>query len=105
MPAKLRTLSMTAFLIAGLTPLTVTAQAADLAAEPHGRVLPRAVSAVHRHHCCWVDSGLVAGVRGASPLTVPFFGYGWYPGPVHYYGPPPGWDCCERADAAISVRY
>ena len=43
---------------------------------------------------------LVEGVRGASPLTVPFFGSGWYPGPAHY-GP------CRRyrGDAVISVRY
>jgi len=112
MPARLRTLSTTAFLIAGLTMLTAAAKAADLAAEPHARVLPRAASAAHWrghdrrwHHCCWAHSGLVAGVRGASPLTVPFVGYNWYPGPVYYYGPPPGWDCCEREHAAISLRY
>ncbi len=108
MPARLRTLSTTAFLIAGLTMLTAAAKAADLAAEPRART----ASAVHwRGHdwrgyrCCLAHSALVAGVRGASPLTVPFVGHNWYPGPVHYYGPPPGWDCCGREDAAISVRY
>jgi hypothetical protein len=99
MSASLRTLSATAFLIAGSTMLTTGAQAADLVAEPHARILPRAAW----HHCC--HSGLVAGVRGASPLTVPFVGHNWYPGPVHYYGPPPGYFCCDRAEAAISVRY
>src|ERR1700759_5393968 len=34
----------------------------------------------------------VAGVRGASPLTVPFYGHGWSPGPVFYYPPPR--PCC-----------
>ena len=43
---------------------------------------------------------LVEGVRGATPLTVPFFGSGWYPGPAHY-GP-----CWRyRSGAVISVRY
>jgi len=46
---------------------------------------------------------LIAGVRGASPLTVPFFGYGWYPGPTYYYGPRL---CCRPAGGAvISVMY
>jgi len=103
MSAKLRTLSTTALLIAGLTVLAAATKAADLAVEPHARVLPRTDWRWHR--CCWTHSGLVAGIRGATPLSVPFFGRGWYPGPVHYYGPPPGRDCCEREDAAISVRY
>jgi hypothetical protein len=102
MSASLRSLSLLAVLVAGMA----VPMPAGLAAE----LLPRAASAVHarerhwyRHH--WASSGLVAGVRGATPLTVPFFGYNWYPGPVHYYGPPPGWFCCEREEAAISVRY
>jgi hypothetical protein len=42
---------------------------------------------------------LIEGVRGATPLTVPFFGSGWYPGPA--YGP-----CWRhRGGAVISVRY
>jgi hypothetical protein len=63
--------------------------------EPRWSARPlRSVGA--RHARC----ELVEGVRGASPLTVPFFGSGWYPGPAHY-GP------CRRyrADAVISVRY
>jgi hypothetical protein len=112
MSAKLRALSTTTFLIAGLTMLTVAAEAADLVAEPQAGVSARATSAVHRrghdwrwHRCCWAHGQFVAGVRGASPLTVPFFGHGWYPGPVYYHGPPPGSYCCEGEDAAISVRY
>lgn len=104
MSAKLRALSTTTFLIAGLTMLTAAAKAADLVAEPHAGVSPRATSAVHRwNRCCWAHGQFVAGVRGASPLTVPFFGHGWYPGPVYYRSPPPY--CCEGEDAAISVRY
>jgi hypothetical protein len=47
---------------------------------------------------------LIEGVRGATPLTVPFFGSGWYPGPAHYSGPP---GACWRhqGGAVISVRY
>lgn len=49
-----------------------------------------------RHASC----GFVEGVRGATPLTVPFFGSGWYPGPAHY-GP-----CWRyRRAAVISVKY
>ena len=42
----------------------------------------------------------VEGIRGATPLTVPFFGSGWYPGPAHYAS-------CWRYQegAVISVRY
>lgn len=108
MSSRFRTLSTTALLIAGLTMLAAAAKAADLAAQPHAR----AASAAHWqghgwrwHRCGWTRSALVAGIRGASPLTVPFVGHNWYPGPVYYYGPPPGCDCCERQDAAISVRY
>jgi hypothetical protein len=90
MSPSLRTLSTTVFLIAGLTTFTAAGWAADLVAEPHASVWPRATSAAHGHRCCWAHSALVAGVRGATPLTVPFAGYNWYPGPVHYYGPPPG---------------
>src|SRR5262245_36995308 len=43
---------------------------------------------------------LIEGVRGATPLTVPFFGSGWYPGPAHYG------TCWRYQDGAIiSVRY
>ena len=46
----------------------------------------------------------IAGVRGATPLTVPFFGYGWYPGPAYYYGPK-GLCCRHEERTVISVRY
>lgn len=101
MTATLRTLSTAAFLIAGLTMPVAAVSAADMVGQPNVRVAPRA--AVHWrgrdwHRYPWAPSELVAGVRGATPLTVPFVGYNWYPGPVYYYGPPP-------EDAIISVRY
>jgi hypothetical protein len=52
----------------------------------------------------WHSAELIAGMRGANPLTVPFCGLGWYPGPVRYYGPRPGRDCLGARGAIISVR-
>lgn len=67
---------------------------ADVSAHRWNARPPRSVGP--RHARC----ELVEGVRGATPLTVPFFGSGWYPGPAHY-GP-----CWRyRASAVISVRY
>src|ERR1700744_3631679 len=101
MSASLRTLPLLAALVAEMAVLMPASRAADLSVERHvNRVSERSW---YRHRCG--RSALVAGVRGASPLTVPFVGYNWYPGPVHYYGPPPGSCCCEREQAAISVRY
>jgi hypothetical protein len=95
----LRTLFLAAV---GLAVSTTLVQAADLYHEP--RTGPH-VS--HRHHWIYrhppVRQALVAGVRGATPLTVPFYARGWYPGPTYYYG----WRrpvCCGAARAAISVR-
>ena len=49
----------------------------------------------------WHGRGaFVEGVRGGSPLTVPFYGLGWYPGPAQ--GPRDGWCRCA---ATISVKY
>jgi hypothetical protein len=96
MSASLRILSLAALLIADVTLPARTADAADMD-KLHLRA---------RHHYRWaVPTMLVAGVRGATPLTVPFFSSNWYPGPLHYYGPPPGPCICGREDAVISVRY
>jgi hypothetical protein len=46
----------------------------------------------------------VEGVRGATPLTVPFFAGGWSPGPTYYVG----WQrctCCVAAEPVVSVNY
>jgi hypothetical protein len=95
MSTSLRNLAATALLITSV--FAGAAQAAEIAVP----------NATHRyHHYGWAArSQLIEGVRGASPLTVPFFGHGWYPGPARYYGPPPG-PCCHAAgEAVISVRY
>src|SRR4051812_23511142 len=95
------------FAVAAL--LTTNASTFGYAAEISEALLPVAKAvphARHRHHYGWdVHSQLIEGVRGGSPLTVPFFGRGWYPGPAHYYGPPPGPCCHAAAEAVISVRY
>jgi hypothetical protein len=100
MSVSLRILSLAAFLIADVTLPTSTAKAADIA---------HATSAVHwraRNHYRWAAPiVLVAGVRGATPLTVPFFGSNWYPGPAYYHGPGRSSCMCGREDAVISVRY
>jgi hypothetical protein len=97
MSTSLRNLAATALLIISASMFAGAAQAAEIAVpyatHPH-------------HHYGWaVRSQLIEGVRGATPLTVPFFGHRWYPGPAYYYGPPPG-PCCHAAgEAVISVRY
>jgi hypothetical protein len=96
MSTSLRNLAAAA-LIAGASIFTGAAQAAEIAV-PHATYR-------HHHHGWAVHSQLIEGVRGATPLTVPFFGGRWYPGPAYYYGPPPGPCCHAAAEAVISVRY
>jgi hypothetical protein len=108
MLTSLRALAVTALLTAVATMFTGPTRAADFIDEPFPKVeaLPRATSAVRRTRSdySWAARGeLIAGVRGATPLTVPFFGHGWYPGPVHYYGPPTKPCCRNGENAAISV--
>lgn len=77
------------------------AQAADIELGP-GKV--RSAAYHHRH---WHGSGrcaLVQGVRGGTPLSVPFFADGWGPGPVYEVG----WQhctCYTAAGPAISAMY
>ncbi len=101
----MRILATSALLIANVATFTEFAGAAslDLAATNY-------VPSV-RHRAYWrrhivlrAPDELIQGVRGASPLTVPFFGAGWYPGPAHYYGPRHS-ICCRGQDAVISVKY
>jgi hypothetical protein len=102
MSAPLRILSVAAFFIADATLITAI-KAANIVVEPSPsvRVLPRWGG----RHYRWAARGMfVAGVRGATPLTVPFFGSNWYPGP-DYYRPPAGLCICGSEDAMISVRY
>jgi hypothetical protein len=106
MSTALRILTLSISLTAILAISTSSLEAADRTVQPapiagadlgpHRWNAKPLRSAGPRHARC----ELVEGVRGATPLTVPFFGSGWYPGPAHY-GP-----CWRyRADAVISVRY
>jgi hypothetical protein len=115
MSASFGTLSAAAVLVAGATMFTTATKAADIVGQPpNAKALLRETPAMHwrgrdgrwggRRHDWAAPSELIAGVRGATPLTIPFFGFNWYPGPVHYFGPPPG-SCCLGESAAISVRY
>lgn len=76
------------------------AQAADLELGP-GNVRS---AANHRH---WQSSGrcaFVQGVRGGTPLSVPFFARGWSPGPTYEVG----WQhctCCTAAAPVTSAMY
>jgi hypothetical protein len=72
---------------------TFAAKAAEIfeTPPPIAKALPQAT---YRYYGWDAPSQLIEGVRGGSPLTVPFYGYGWYPGPAYYYGPPPG-VCCR----------
>lgn len=99
--AKLRTLLLATATVA-LSAVTV--HAADLQGGPWA---VRAASYHHRHWAQWRPPGrcaLVAGVRGGTPLSVPFFAGGWSPGPTYLVG----WQrctCCALAEPVISVNY
>jgi hypothetical protein len=92
-----------------LTTIVFTFAGAACAAEiieappPIAKVVPHATYRYYYGRSA--PSRLIEGVRGGSPLTVPFYGYGWYPGPAYYYGPRPGLCCRRGGDAVISVRY
>jgi hypothetical protein len=89
--------SLTAILAVSAGPT----EAADWAGQPP--LVAKAESGAPRWRARILRSRceLVEGVRGATPLTVPFFGYGWYPGPARYYG-----QCWrDQGGPAISVKY
>jgi hypothetical protein len=99
MPASFRAFTV---LAAATTMFANVASAADYSVEKSHRVYNRA------HYGYWLvhaPSELIAGMRGASPLSVPFFGYGWLPGPVHYYRSSNGPCCLSENEPAISVKY
>jgi len=94
--AKVRTLLLAAV---GTVVLAVTVQAADLEI---GSPRVRAVS--YQHHYWRSRCAFVQGVRGGTPLSVPFFAGGWSPGPTYEVG----WQhctCCYEAAPVISVNY
>jgi hypothetical protein len=105
MSTSLRILASAALLATNLSTFAGAARAAEIIEAPP-RIAKAVSHATHRYYYHWgAPSELIEGVRGGSPLTVPFYGYGWYPGPAHYYGPPPG-PCCRAAGhAVISVMY
>jgi hypothetical protein len=90
-----------------LAMFTMTASAAELSNRPFAASYQ---SPHHHHHWrprYWAlraPSEFIAGVRGASPLTVPFFGGRWVPGPAFYY-PPPRPCCYYDPEPVISVMY
>ncbi|MDE2330201.1 MAG: hypothetical protein KGK16_05410 [Bradyrhizobium sp.] len=89
-------------LSAAATMFASVASAADYNLDRGHRVHPRVH---HRYGFVYAPDELIAGVRGASPLTVPFFGDGWFPGPVHYYEASPGLCCYSASEPSISVMY
>lgn len=75
------------------------AQAADLAVGPDN-----VRSAYHHGHWHPGRCAFVQGVRGGTPLSVPFFANGWSPGPVYEVG----WkhcECCTAAAPVVSAMY
>ena len=99
MSTSLRNLAVAALLTTNVSAFAGAARAAEIIETPPHH-------ATHRHYYGWgAPSQLIQGVRGGNPLTVPFYGYGWYPGTTHYYGPPPGVCCRGAGQAVISVRY
>jgi hypothetical protein len=105
MSTSLRNLAAAALLTTNVSAFAGAAGAAEIIETPPpiAKAVPHAT---HRYYYGWgAPSQLIQGVRGGSPLTVPFYGYGWYPGTAHYYGPPPGVCCRAAGQAVISVRY
>jgi hypothetical protein len=101
MSVSIRILAVSALLAANFTTYAGPARAASL------DVATSAPGASHsawrgRHYVLRAPDELIRGVRG-SLLGVPFYGFGWYPGPARYYGP--RHSICCAADAAISVKY
>jgi hypothetical protein len=93
---KVRTLLLAAV---GAVISAVTVQAADLENGSPG------VRATSYHHHYWHSRcAFVQGVRGGTPLSVPFFAFGWSPGPTYEVG----WRhcaCCAEGAPVISVNY
>jgi hypothetical protein len=116
MSTSLRILAVSALLTANMALFTGPAGAASLDAPlPIAKAVHSPTHHVYRRGRDWrwadrrygwrAPGELIAGVRGGGPLTVPFYGAGWYPGPVHYYSPRPVLCCRVGGDAVVSVRY
>lgn len=100
-------LRMLALLAVGTGAFAGSAGAAEIIYAPYPAVVvPWGIHYPERGARRWARHApdeLIAGVRG-NFLAVPFFGYGWVPGPARYYGPRPR-PCCHAGQAVISVRY
>jgi hypothetical protein len=112
--SSLRILAVSALLTANVAMFTGPAGAASLDEPfPIAKAVPSASQRVYSRGRDWsgrrygwhAPGELIAGVRGGSPLTVPFYGWGWYPGPAYYYSPRPLLCCRGGGDVMISVRY
>jgi hypothetical protein len=101
MSISLRVIAVLALLPGATITFASTASAADYSIDGGHRAYHR----VHgRYWYPYPSIGLVAGVRGGTPLTVPFFAGGWLPGPT-YYVPSPGFCCLSANEPVVSVRY
>src|ERR1700687_319860 len=116
MSTSLRFLAVSALLTANVAMFTGPAGAASLDEPlPIAKAVSSATHPVYSRGRDWgwrgrrygwpAPSELIAGVRGGSPLTVPFYGWGWYPGTAYYYSLRPVLCCRGGEDAVISVRY
>lgn len=88
----------TFLLVAGVVAISATiAQAAELE-------LGKAPSISYHHRQALGRCAFVQGVRGGTPLSVPFFARGWSPGPTYEVG----WQhcaCCTATEPVISAKY
>jgi|SRR5437868_1398507 len=103
MSISIRILAVSALLAASVTTDASTARAASLDMATSAPGTSHSAYWRSRHYVLRAPDELIRGVRG-SLLGVPFYGFGWYPGPARYYGPRHS-ICCSAADAAISVKY
>jgi hypothetical protein len=105
MSTSLRILALSALLGVNVVIFTHGAACAAEIIEAPPPIAKAVPHAIHRYYGWSAPSQLIEGVRRASPLTVPFYGYGWYPGPAYCYGPRPGMYCRRGGDTVISVQY
>lgn len=101
MSISLRVIAVLALLLGTTTIFASRASAADYPID-RGHHVYRHVHG--RYWSLYTPIELIAGVRGATPLTVPFFAGGWLPGPT-YYRPSPGFCCFSSSEPVVSVKY
>src|SRR5258705_2166072 len=108
MSTSLRILAVTALLIANVAIFSGPAGAADTGEPlPIAKAVPSATQPVGwgwggRRYRWRAPSELIAGVRGGSPLTVPFYGSGWDSRPPFYHGSRPVVWCRGGGGSVVS---